>query len=226
MKKNKPSEKAKSEFKNTPFRSLKGLAPSTALPANKTTASPVHKKIDHNDEDEISLFLRAVDGVKRVSHATDALAVPTAKPASETKEVRAMEESHLFLSAMQKIGPTFCDTSQEQEPEDTGRRSPSSRMRQLKRGTIRIGRELDLHGFLKDEALKRLEQFMVEAFTSEQQVVLIITGKGTNSPEGPVLQGAVVAWLRDKGKGIVSEFSPAPREQGGSGAFVVFLKTP
>ncbi|HSC70120.1 MAG TPA: Smr/MutS family protein, partial [Candidatus Methylomirabilis sp.] len=53
---------------------------------------------------------------------------------------------------------------------------------------------------------------------------LVITGKGLNSPAEPVLQGAVAGWLRDKGKGMVAEFAPAPRQMGGSGAYVVFLK--
>ncbi len=97
-------------------------------------------------------------------------------------------------------------------------------MRQLKRGTVRISQELDLHGYLKDEALVRLEQFIADARSRGQQAVLVITGKGINSPEGPVLQGAVAAWLRNKGKGLIAEFSSAPRELGGSGAFVVFLK--
>jgi DNA-nicking Smr family endonuclease len=34
----------------------------------------------------------------------------------------------------------------------------------------------------------------------------------------------VSGWLREAGKGMVSEFVPAPREMGGSGAIVVFLK--
>ena len=45
------------------------------------------------------------------------------------------------------------------------------------------------------------------------------------SAEGPVLQGAVSHWLSERGKGMVAEFAPAPREKGGSGAFVVFLKS-
>lgn len=224
MKKKKPPEKAQSEFKNKPFSALKGLAPSTTVPAKKTSPPPALKKSDCSDEDDASLFLRAVEGVARVTHAPDTIVVSTARQAPETKALRAMDEGHLFLSAMQKLGPAFRDTSPEQEPEDTGRRSSSSRMRQLKRGTIHIGRELDLHGFLREEALTRLEQFMAEAFTSGQQAVLIITGKGINSSEGPVLQGAVAAWLSNKGKGLIAEFLPAPREQGGSGAFVVFLK--
>ena len=35
---------------------------------------------------------------------------------------------------------------------------------------------------------------------------------------------AVAGWLRENGKGMVSEFAPAPKEMGGSGAFVLFLK--
>ena len=98
-------------------------------------------------------------------------------------------------------------------------------MRQLKRGTIKITEELDLHGFMKDEALVRLDHFIASAFGRGQKAVLVITGKGINSPEGPVLQGAVAAWLREKGKGLVAEFAPAPRDRGGSGAFVVFLRS-
>jgi DNA-nicking Smr family endonuclease len=57
-----------------------------------------------------------------------------------------------------------------------------------------------------------------------QKAVLVITGKGNNSPGEPVLQQAVVSWLRDAGRELALEFAPAPREMGGSGAFVVFLR--
>jgi DNA-nicking Smr family endonuclease len=58
----------------------------------------------------------------------------------------------------------------------------------------------------------------------EQAAVLVITGKGNNSTGEPVLQQAVAAWLRDAGRELVLEIAPAPREMGGSGAFVVFLR--
>lgn len=223
MKKRKPSEQPQADFKNTPFKSLKGLAPSTPLPSNKTTPPQARKKIDTSDEDDASLFLRAAEGAKRFGRVPDSPTV-TAGQDPEKPVVRAPEESQLFLAAMKKIGTAFHETLPEQEPEEAGQRSPTSRMRQLKRGTVRISQELDLHGYLKDEALVRLEQFIADARSRGQQAVLVITGKGINSPEGPVLQGAVAAWLRNKGKGLIAEFSSAPRELGGSGAFVVFLK--
>jgi DNA-nicking Smr family endonuclease len=224
MKKNKQPDQPQAGFKNKPFKALKGLVPSTALPTKKSKTDQVRKKIQSNDKDDASLFLRAAEGAKRFGHAPDAHDESAAWRGREKATVCAPEDDRLFLAAMQKIGTTFRDTLPERELEDAERRSPGSRMRQLKRGTIRINQELDLHGYFKDEALRRLEQVIVAASSGGQQAVLVITGKGINSPEGPVLQGAVAEWLRKKGKGLIAEFSPAPRELGGNGAFVVFLK--
>lgn len=150
---------------------------------------------------------------------------PRRQPTPDKQDAALPEDSELFLKAMQKIGTTFAGRQPEEEELDgQQRRSPTSRMRQLKRGSIRIGDELDLHGFLKDEALARLERFIASAYQRDLDAVLVITGKGVNSPEGPVLKGAVATWLGGRGKGMVAEFSPSPRDKGGSGAIVAFLK--
>jgi DNA-nicking Smr family endonuclease len=224
MKTRKPPDKPQPDFKNKPFKALKGLVPSTAVPIKKSTAPQVSKKIHGCDEDDISIFLHAAEGAKRFDKAPDAYSDAAARQGPGKTSVRAPEDNRIFLEAMQKIGTTFRDTLPERELEEAACQSPTSRMRQVKRGTIRISRELDLHGFLKDEALMRLERFVTTACDGGQQAVLVITGKGINSPEGPVLKGAVAEWLRKKGKALVAEFSPAPRTLGGSGAFVVFLK--
>jgi DNA-nicking Smr family endonuclease len=224
MKKSKPPDKPQPDFKNKPFKALKGLVPSTAVPIKKSTAPLVHKKIHGSDDDDISLFLRAAEGAKRFDNAPDAYHDAAARQGPEKTAVRKPEDNRIFLEAMQKIGTAFRDMLPERELEEAERQSPTSRMRQMKRGTIRVGWELDLHGFLKDEALMRLERFVTAASNGGQQAVLVITGKGINSPEGPVLKGAVAEWLRKKGKALVAEFSPAPGALGGSGAFVVFLK--
>jgi DNA-nicking Smr family endonuclease len=178
-------------------------------------------------EDDGELFLRAVDGVKKMqpedATASDVVQTESAQPA---RPAAAQRDERLFLDAMRNIG-TAINRGLESEEDDVAvghRQSPSSRMRQLKRGTIRISEELDLHGYLRDEAIRQLGRFISGAFERGRQAVLVITGKGINSPEGPVLQGAVAEWLRTTGKGMVAEFSPAPRDMGGSGAFVVFLK--
>jgi DNA-nicking Smr family endonuclease len=150
------------------------------------------------------------------------------QPAGHRVDARDAEvdrDRELFLQVLGARGAKAVD---EELPDDDlgghGRRSPSSRLRQLKKGTIRISREVDLHGFLREDALRRLEHFIASAYTQRLQAVLVITGKGANSPEGPVLQGATADWLRTRGRSMVAEFHPAPRDRGGNGAFVVFLK--
>lgn len=224
MKKSKPPNQPNADFKNRPFKHLKGLVPSKTLPIKKITTCNVHEKTHLNDEDDASLFLRAVEGTKIFGNGTDEHPVTAVRQASKKTPVNASEDSRLFLTAMQKIGTTFHDTLPDRELDEVDRRTPTSRMRRVKRGTIRISRELDLHGFLKHEAIIRLERFVANACSGGHEAVLVITGKGINSPEGPVLQGAVEEWLGKKGKTLVAEFSPAPRALGGSGAFVVFLK--
>jgi DNA-nicking Smr family endonuclease len=222
-KKSKPSGQAPpANFKNNPFKSLKGVV-AKLEPAQQKPAMKREEKV-LSAEDDTALFLRAMEGARKLKHAPGPPASPANPKAVAPAGVRREEDEDLFLQAMQKIGANFRDAVPEPETEEPEHRSQTSRMRQLKRGTIRISQELDLHGHLKDEALTRLEHLIVDAFDLGQSAVLVITGKGINSPEGPVLQGAVAAWLREKGKGMVVEFAPAPRDKGGSGAFVVFLK--
>jgi DNA-nicking Smr family endonuclease len=222
MKKKKTHDKAPADFKNNPFRSLKGFSP----PAGGEKISLPRRKKEEQHEDDSELFLKAVAGARKMDNEDIASTgkAATTEHAASNPAVEP-QDRRLFLEAMQKIGTTFKhERTGEPEALEPERRSVSSRMRQLKRGTIRVGQELDLHGFLRDEALKRLEQFITGAFDRGQQAVLVISGKGINSPDGPVLQGAVSSWLREKGKRMVAEFAPAPRDMGGSGAFVVFLR--
>ena len=222
MKKPKPDENFSGNFKNNPFKPLKGFTPKTDPVGKKTCNAPLR---DDRDEDDESLFLRTVEGTRRIGHTQGTTGASIKQKAAARSDLGGQEEGRLFLEAMRKIGTPSRNEVLDLEREEPERRSSTSRMRQLKRGTIKISEELDLHGFFKDEALIRLERFIASAFSRGLKAVLVITGKGINSPEGPVLQGAVAAWLREKGKKLVAEFAPAPRGLGGSGAFAVFLKS-
>jgi DNA-nicking Smr family endonuclease len=222
MKKKKTEKLPTADFKNNPFRPLKGFTPLTPTTKKTGTLSPGKEQ---PSEDDGTLFLRAVAGARKIERDEEPAAGPADQKKAEKRVVEAPGDHELFLKAMQKIGTTLQDQRQdEEELDEPGRRAPTSRMRQLKRGSIRIEDELDLHGYLRDEALARLERFIAGACSRGLDAVLVITGKGVNSPEGPVLRGAAAAWLGGRGKGMVAEFSPAPRDKGGSGAFVVFLK--
>jgi DNA-nicking Smr family endonuclease len=221
--KKRSKDQAPKSFEHSPFKALKGFTPSPQTAKPKPVSSRGREKPAEDDSD---LFQRAVEGVNKLQEEdVPASAVVQPKSATPARPAPAQRDERLFLDAMKNIGTVAKGKTDDEDDVDGGnRRSATSRMRQLKRGTIRIAEELDLHGYLRDEAIARLGTFVTAAFGRGQQAVLVITGKGINSPEGPVLQGAVAEWLRSAGKGMVAEFSPAPRDMGGSGAYVVFLK--
>ncbi len=220
MKKSKkPSPKPK-EFATRPFSALKGVRTEAGAAAPKAAPAPAPKsEVPAADAD---LFLRSMADVKRLH--PEKQAGPGKKPARSLAAQIEERERQVFFQALEGM---HLDVRFEDElPGDVEplRLLPVNRMRQLKRGAIRIDLELDLHGLTREEALDSLARFITGAYNRGQRAVLVITGKGLNSPAEPVLQGAVAGWLREKGKGMVTEFAPAPRQMGGSGAYVVFLK--
>ena len=221
MKKSKNRRKDHGDFNNNPFESLKSFKPAPDASREKKVTTPKRKE---KTDDETGLFLRSVQGARKIEHRSenqqDAMKYKTAEPPGGVDK----DEQGLFLQTIQEISDALRDESMKTNEDEPERRSASSRIRELKRGKITLSGELDLHGYVKDEALRRLERFVAEAYRGGHRAVLVITGKGINSAYGPVLQGAVAEWLRGKGRGMVAEFAPAPRNMGGSGAFVVFLK--
>lgn len=235
-KKNPKTEQKAKEFAARPFAALKGLKPDDASPREAAQAkAPAPAPVTRAAEiDDMSLFLSEMADVRRIRPVSEPLPkkgeekAPAPREQAEAAEIRRRreaEEHRVFADAISslRLDVTFSDHL----PESSGGHSrPVSRLRQLKSGQIRIGLELDLHGLTREEALESLGRFIASAHRRDQKAVLVITGKGNNSPGEPVLQGAVISWLRERGKGMVAEFAPAPRELGGSGAIVVFLKTP
>lgn len=220
MKKRKNTDKAQGKFVAKPFTSLKGFQADAREPERKKVA-PIPPPAPSEPDDAI-IFLRAVADVKRLHQRENA--AKEQKKAAPTVRKLDEEEQRVFLREIEKmqLDVKFRD----ELPEDVTplRHAGSNRLRELKRGAIRIGLELDLHGLTREEALSSLDRFIAGAYNRSQKAVLVITGKGNNSPDEPVLHGAVAGWLRDRGKGMVAEFAPAPRQLGGGGAFVVFLK--
>ena len=214
----KPGQKPK-EFASRPFGSLKGVRTEQKAEPRRLAAPLPEPEIAPDDAE---LFLRAVADARRLhpgpSPATGGNPAPR-KPSRLDEEERT-----LFLRALEnlRLDVTFRDELPEED--EPARPLPVNRLRQLKRGNIRLDFQLDLHGLTRDEGVKCLAEFIGGAYQRGQKAVLVITGKGNRSPGEPVLQGAVTGWLREKGKAMVAEFAPAPRDLGGSGALVVFLK--
>lgn len=223
MKKRKKTDEQKKEatFKSTPFKALKGYAPEpVSMPPEPAAQSISAKETRATADEERSLFLQHMADVQRLGGSSPSKRQVPVEEKPVVPEVDR-EESKIFLEALTGMDVSFRDEFPELEP---ARPLAVNRLRQLRTGAIRIDLELDLHGLTREEALVSLAHFIMGAYNRAQKAVLVITGKGNNSPGEPVLQGAVSSWLREAGKGMVAEFAPAPRQMGGSGAFVVFLK--
>ena len=96
-------------------------------------------------------------------------------------------------------------------------------------------RKIDLHGYTIEEANKAIEQFIQKSFDENVTKIIVITGKGLRSSniENPylskdlsILKYSVPEFIEnDKSlTQLIIETTDAKIEDGGSGAFYIFLK--
>ena len=103
------------------------------------------------------------------------------------------------------------------------------------RADIDVIKTIDLHGFSLENANKTIEQFINRCFESKVNKITVITGKGlrSNNIDNPyvskdlsILKNSVPEFIKsnfDLMKKIKS-INEAKIEDGGSGAFDIFLK--
>ena len=99
-------------------------------------------------------------------------------------------------------------------------------MRRLKRGQVPVQDHIDLHGLTKKEAEIEVRRFLVESHKRGLRCVLIVHGRGLNSPDSfPVLKERLPVWLnRGPARRIVLAFATARPYDGGTGAIYVLLR--
>ena len=96
-------------------------------------------------------------------------------------------------------------------------------------------KKIDLHGYTIEEANKAIEQFIQKCFDENVTKIIVITGKGLRSKnvENPylskdlsILKYSVPEFI-EKNKNLtqfIIEITDAKIEDGGSGAFYIYLK--
>ena len=104
---------------------------------------------------------------------------------------------------------------------------------QIKR-TIKT-RSIDLHGYSLDEANKAIESFINKAFLENVNKLIVVTGKGLHSDNEKdpyvskdlgILKYSVPEFISNTGSlmSMINEITDARIEDGGSGAFYIYLK--
>ena len=94
---------------------------------------------------------------------------------------------------------------------------------------------IDLHGFTLDEANKLIEKFIVDSYSQGINKLIVVTGKGLHSQnekdpytskEFGILKYSVPEFINNNKSlmNLVNEIKDAKIEDGGSGAFYIYLK--
>ncbi len=96
-------------------------------------------------------------------------------------------------------------------------------------------RSIDLHGYTLDEANKTIEDFINKAFSEKINKLIIVTGKGLHSENEKdpyvskdlgILKYSVPEFITSNASlmNMINEITDAEIEDGGGGAFYIFLK--
>ena len=104
-----------------------------------------------------------------------------------------------------------------------------------KEDKLYITKSIDLHGFTLDEANKKVESFITDSFHQKVSKVIIVTGKGLHSQNDKdpyiskkfgILKNSVPDYIKNNPNLMtkIKSITDAEIEDGGSGAFYVFLK--
>lgn len=168
---------------------------------------------------EIALFR---DAVKRVTPLRQEKAVPTRKRVAPVPRQTLLDQQQVLRDMLSDdYDPAAIETGEELLYRRPGLQHGV--LHKLRRGQIRIERELDLHGMTVSEARPALARFLAECQNGWVRCVRIVHGKGHRSPhKHPVLKGKLDAWLKTRDE--VLAYCSAPRSDGGTGAVYVLLK--
>ncbi|MDD2558114.1 MAG: Smr/MutS family protein [Desulfuromonas sp.] len=230
----------KQAFKSSPFSSMKGLCVSTppsedsrvkpqrTEPKPEPTRAPEPAKDAdfttemgsigvHRLEDQDNLFVGDMGEMYTKGQ------VETVKKVSSFIADELSDED-LFLHHLGQMDAVFNDSYPDTETSEQ-QTGVAQRMRQLRKGRLRPEATLDLHGCYREEARKKVRVFLQNRHLAKMKTVLIITGRGQGSKGGePVLRSDIETYLRTKASAWVVEWGRAPKQYGGDGALVVFLR--
>ena len=111
---------------------------------------------------------------------------------------------------------------------------PNKDFKHQKNKNLKV-RSIDLHGYTLDEANKTIEDFINKAFSENINKLIIVTGKGLHSENEKdpyvskdlgILKYSVPEFITNNTSlmKMINEITDAKIEDGGGGAFYIYLK--
>lgn len=193
-----------------------------ALDAVKKKPKPkMENKIEEIDDDEA--FMNAMAGVKRMDNSTVAPVKPGPAPAVNGKDE---DDGKEYLNSLVSGAIEFEIEYSDEFMFGFVRGTDVKLFQKLRNGAFSYESHIDLHGMNSEQAFDNLLFFIRESFLHGKRCVLVVTGRGKNSPGGhSVLKREIQEWLtRDPFRRVVLAFSTAQPKDGGTGAVYVLLR--
>ncbi len=219
--KKRSKKSAHDSYITSPFKQLKGFAVSESeenLPSSPALATEASVEKARTFSEEMDFL-----GVDSLGDGDEILDVNPPELSDASDDPLAEEEpsdEDLFLESLGQLDVRFSDQLPQQTPLATPRR-----LKQLKQGRLTPDASLDLHGLQRHQVREKVQHFLQNAAYQQWQTVIIVTGRGLHSPDGvPVLRDEAEKFLAAEGQPLIAEWGRAPRQYGGEGALVVFLK--
>jgi len=177
-----------------------------------------------SDDDDATLFLDAVQGAAPVSGKGRDVVVPAggggegriASAPDPAKELRDVLEG--------KVAFSLHHTNEYVEGFVVG--MDPLVLARLRAGQYSPEKHLDLHGMNAEQAHDALIWFIKDVYQKGLRTVVVVTGRGRNSPDGiGVLRPLLQQWLsKEPFKRVVLAFCTARSHDGGPGAVYVLLR--
>lgn len=224
-KKNEGKAQGKEKPFYRPFEALSKMkVPAQAAPSKPAPPPPPEPTLPEPES-----FAELLFGVKPLAKEARGPRpiTPTPPPAEPAQNEAEDEAVRAHLRALVSGGEARF------EIHDDGRHIEGRRLdidprviRRLRRGELIVDLRCDLHGLTAAEARARLEDVLPRARQRGERVLLVIHGKGLNSPGGKgILRGEMAAWLSQGAASVhVAAFTTATEEDGGEGAVYVLLR--
>jgi len=195
-------------------RKKRAAAPPSATPKSKPTSAAASATVSDDDA-----FRTATAGAASLSSGPRRV---TARAKPRADAVTAREAKPIDPTADEHFDIRFSDLF------IRGRAAGVSRetLTKLEQGEFAVRSHVDLHGMAFDDAKDAVDQFLADRQKRGDRCVLVITGKGRNSPRQiAVLRERIPEWLaRGPSSRRVLAFVTARPCDGGEGALYVLLR--
>jgi len=195
-----------------------------SLPYQKN-AAPKENVNPADEPEEEEIFLAAMRGVERIAGATGRQVTP-ATASGPARTVSAEDEAKSEMDRFMRGDVEFELEYTDEFMYGYVRGLDIKIFQRLKAGSLSVAAHLDLHGMTSDQARDSLLFFIRESYLQGHRCVLVVTGRGKNSPGGqPILRTEAESWLtKEPLRRVILAFCTAQPKHGGAGALYVLLR--